>query len=147
MTIGDKTVKILLVEDDEVDAEGIERSFRKAKIANPVIRARDGVEALERLRGSSEEPPLAQPFLVLLDLNMPRMDGLTFLDNIRKDPAIQNAIVFVLTTSSAEKDKFAAYKSFVAGYIVKSRAGVDFVELIGLLDHYWRVVEFPPEGV
>ena len=86
-----ETVKIVLVEDDELDAEAVERAFRKQKIANPVIRAKDGVEALELLRGTDARPPLRRPYLVLLDLNLPRMDGIEFLNSLRSDPESPSA--------------------------------------------------------
>ena len=138
------TVALLLVEDDDVAAEAVERAFRKAKIANPIVRARDGVEALAMLHDKSVPPTVSRPHLILLDLKMPRMNGLTFLQELRNDPELKQTIVFVLTTSDSEKDRDDAYKYLIAGYIVKSRAGQDFMELIQLLDLYWRVVEFPP---
>ena len=142
--MSNNTVALLLVEDDDVAAEAVERAFRKAKIANPIVRARDGVEALAKLRDKSVPPAVPRPRLILLDLKMPRMNGLTFLQEIRNDPELKQTIVFVLTTSDSEKDRYDAYKHLIAGYIVKFRAGQDFMELIQLLDLYWRVVEFPP---
>ena len=142
--MSNNTVTLLLVEDDDVAAEAVERAFRKAKIANPIVRARDGVEALAMLHDKSVPPTVSRPHLILLDLKMPRMNGLTFLQEIRNDPELKQTIVFVLTTSDSEKDRYDAYKHLIAGYIVKSRAGQDFMELIQLLDLYWRVVEFPP---
>ena len=140
----DETVTILLVEDDDVDTEAVERAFRKARIANPIVRAKDGGEALRLLRGS-ERPGLKRPYLVLLDLKMPGMGGFRFLDELRHDANLRKTVVFVLTTSSDEQDMNRAYEKYVAGYVVKARAGQDFVDLIGMLDHYWRVVELPPE--
>lgn len=135
---------ILLVEDDDVDAEAVERAFRKAKIANPIVRAVDGVDALARLRDEGEAA-VSRPFIILLDLNLPRLGGLAFLEQLRADPRLEDSIVFVLTTSSADRDKAAAYARNIAGYIVKSKAGEDFVSLIGMLDAYWRVVELPTD--
>ena len=141
----DNPVTILLVEDDDVAAEAVERAFRRAKISNPIVRARDGIEALVKLRDKSVPRAVPRPDLILLDLKMPRMNGLTFLQELRNDPELKQTIVFVLTTSDSEKDRDDAYKHLIAGYIVKSRAGQDFMELIQLLDLYWRVVEFPPQ--
>lgn len=139
-------VSILLVEDDDIDAEAIGRAFVKSKIANPIYRARDGIEALSMLRGTDGQQRLSRPYIILLDLKMPRMNGLSFLDELRIDEDLRNSVVFVLTTSSAEQDMVAAYEKFVAGYIVKSRAGSSFADLIGMLDYYWRVVELPKVG-
>ena len=137
------SVTLPLVEDDAIDAEAIQRAFRQHRIANPFVVVRDGVEALAALRGESEvEVP--HPYVVLLDVNMPRMNGIEFLDAIRADPALSRTIVFVLTTSDREEDKVAAYEHNVAGYILKSRAGEDFLEVVKLLRVYWRLVEFPP---
>ncbi|GAB5536914.1 MAG: response regulator [Rubricoccaceae bacterium] len=135
-------VTLLLVEDDDVDAEAIQRAFRQQRIANPFVVVRDGVEALEALRQPGAVP---RPFLVLLDINMPRMSGIEFLEALRDDPQLRQAIVFVLTTSDRDEDKLAAYSQHVAGYIVKSRAGEDFLAVVQLLKAYWRIVEFPPE--
>ena len=138
-----KTVRILIVDDDDVDAEGIERALGSARIGNPVSRARDGIEALEMLRGTAGKAPIPLPHLVLLDLKMPRMNGIQFLEELRKDKRLHDIIVFVLSTSVDEQDKLAAYERHVAGYVSKSKAGEDFLKLVDLLDHYWRIVELP----
>ena len=138
-----KTIHILLVEDDEVDQMAIKRAFRKKKISNPVYIAKDGIEALAILRGEGGYQQLPRPFMVLLDLNMPRMNGIEFLNVIRKDKELRRSIVFVLTTSKAEKDRIMAYDYNVAGYILKSDVGNGFMNAIEMLDYYWRVVKFP----
>ncbi len=137
-------VTILLVEDDKIDAEAIQRAFHKARIANPITILSDGLEALDCLRGKGEIPPPPRPYLILLDLNMPRMNGIEFLEELRQDENLHDNIVFVLTTSDDDRDKLAAYEQHVAGYMVKAKAGEDFMQLIGMLNHYWRVVEMPP---
>jgi CheY-like chemotaxis protein len=137
------TVNVLLVEDDEVDRKVVHRAFAKHRIANPIIEARDGIEALEIMRGENGNAPLQRPYLVLLDLNMPRMNGMEFLREIRRDDHLQDSLIFVLTTSREEKDRVQAYLLNVAGYMVKSDAGADFVNAVELLDHYWKVVKFP----
>jgi CheY-like chemotaxis protein len=137
------TVTILLVEDDEVDRMAIRRAFRDLKIANPIIEAVDGIEALHRLRGENGHDPLPAPCLMLLDLNMPRMGGIELLEVLRSDPALRRMVVFVMTTSSAEEDRLHAYEKNVAGYVVKHRIGQDFLDSIAMLQAYWRVVEFP----
>ena len=81
--------------------------------------------------------------LILLDLNMPRMGGIEFLEELRLDPELSRALVFVMTTSEAEEDRMRAYDRNVAGYILKHRLGQGFIEAVTMLDHFWRVVEFP----
>jgi len=139
----DNTVTILLVDDDKVDTMAVRRSFRELRIANPVIEARNGIEALECLRGENGHEKLLSPCLVLLDLNMPRMGGIEFLDELRSDPSLHCTLVFVLTTSAAEEDRMRAYDKNVAGYVLKHSPGQSFLDSIGMLEHYWRVIEFP----
>ena len=134
-----KEVSILLVDDDDVDAMGVERSLNKLRLANPFHRARDGVEGLEMLRAKD----IDQPYLVLLDLNMPRMTGIEMLQALRSDPDLRSTVVFVLTTSDDDKDKVAAYNEHIAGYIVKNKIETGFDEVMQLLNHYWRLVELP----
>jgi CheY-like chemotaxis protein len=136
-------LNILLVEDDDGDAKALERAFRKSKIANPILRAVDGIEALELLRGTNGRTKPAFPLLLLVDLNMPRMNGLQFIQELRRDEELQQLVVFVLTTSKREEDKMAAYDLNVAGYILKATAGQDFLNLVNLVDCYWRLVELP----
>lgn len=137
-----KEVTILLVDDDDVDVMGIERALKKLKIGNPLVRARDGLEALELLR---DPQAVRRPYIVLLDLNMPRMSGLEMLAELRTDPRLHSAVVFVLTTSNDDEDKVKAYQQHVAGYIVKSQVGDGFLRVLEMLDHYWRVVELPTQ--
>jgi CheY-like chemotaxis protein len=132
-----KIVTILLVEDDEVDVKALRWAFDKLKIANPLVIARDGVEALEML------PQLARPYLVITDINMPRMNGIELLRKIREKPDLRDSIVFVLTTSNDEQDKIDAYDLNVAGYMLKSDMGTSFTRAISLIENYWKVVEFP----
>lgn len=136
-----KTVTIILVEDDDVDIQGIQRALHKNKIANPMTVVHDGVEALEFLRGADHDA--LRPYLILLDINMPRMNGIEFLREVRNDPQLRDSIVFVLTTSRADEDRFEAYHLNVAGYIVKADAGSSFVSAVEMLDRYWKIVEFP----
>lgn len=139
----DRTVSILVVEDDEIDAKVLLRSFEKQRIANPMRVAKDGVEALEILRGSDGCDPIVRPFIILLDLNMPRMNGIEFLEEIRDDDELKSCVVFVLTTSDSDRDIVAAYKNQVAGYMVKAKVGDDFMDVLSMLDHYWRIIELP----
>ncbi|MCB0065367.1 MAG: response regulator [Caldilineaceae bacterium] len=141
-----KPVHILLVEDDDVDAEAMVRAFRKQKIANPITHVDDGIKALAVLRGEEGRERLPRPYLILLDINMPRMNGIEFLQVLRKDQDLERSIVFMLTTSNRDEDKLAAYDEQIAGYLLKNRAGEEFADLISMLNSYWRVVEFPPEA-
>lgn len=134
-----KPASILLVDDDDIDAMSVQRAFSRMKIANPIVRAKDGIEALDILRNGG----VKQPYLILLDLNMPRMGGLELLNTIRSDPQLESNVVFVLTTSKDDEDKLAAYKHHVAGYIVKEKLDEGFEQLVKMLDHYWRLVELP----
>ncbi len=136
------TAQLLHVEDDDLCIIGLARAFKAAKVANPVSFAHDGIDALEMLRGTNGRGRLPRPYLILLDLNMPRMGGVEFLGELRKDADLRKSIVFIMTTSSAEEDKVKAYNLGVAGYILKTAANA-FMETTALLDTYWRVVEFP----
>lgn len=140
---GGQPVTLLLVEDDELDLMGIQRALEELKIKNPVLVAHDGVEALEHLRGENGRQKLAGPFIILLDLNMPRMNGIELLDELRGDPELRRSIVFVLTTSSADEDRVQAYEHNVAGYIVKADPKDGFREAIELIDFYWTIVALP----
>jgi CheY-like chemotaxis protein len=137
------TVHLLLVDDDEVDIQGLKRAFAKSRIANPITVAHDGIEALEFLRGENGRTKLPKPHLILLDLNMPRMNGLEFLEAIRADEELKTSIVFMITTSKADEDRARAYKHNVAGYIVKQDPANTFMQAVALLEHYWKIVEFP----
>jgi len=136
-------VSILIVEDDAVDARAIERGLRMQKIGNPVYVAPDGREGLAMLRGEEGRSKLRRPYLILLDLNMPRMNGLEFLKELRKDKELTDSIVFVLTTSNASEDKEAAYAHHIAGYLEKSDAGATFIQAIQMLERFVLSVQFP----
>jgi CheY-like chemotaxis protein len=138
-----KALSILLVEDDDGDAKAIQRAFTKAKIANTIVRAVDGIEALDILRGTNGKTKPPTPSILLVDLNMPRMNGIQLVKALREDEALRHTIVFILTTSKHDQDKIAAYALNVAGYVFKQRAGEDFLNLVDLVDHYWRIVEMP----
>ena len=132
----------MLVDDDDVDVMGIERALKKLKILNPLVRAKDGLAALEILRRPGG---IAHPYIILLDINMPRMSGIEVLAELRRDESLNKSVVFVLTTSCEDEDKAAAYAQHVAGYIVKEEAGDSLMRAITMLDCYWRVVELPTE--
>jgi CheY-like chemotaxis protein len=132
-------LKILLVEDDEVDVMNVQRAFAKNHIANPLFVARNGLEALDMLRG---DMPKGRR-IVLLDLNMPRMSGIEFLRELRADPELCATPVVVLTTSNNDRDKVDAYRLNVAGYLVKPVTFSEFSDLMVTLNKYWTLVELP----
>lgn len=134
-----KAVSLLIIDDDDIDATALRRALHKLKLLNPLYRAKDGLEALEMLRNGN----VPSPYIILLDINMPRMNGIEFLEVLRADSELTHAIVFVLTTSKSDEDILAAYREHVAGYLLKQRMDSDFIQVIGLLDHYWRVIELP----
>ena len=128
-------MKHLLIVEDDPDHRLILRTMFEAE-GYQCEEAMDGQGALSILSTD-------QVGLVLTDLNMPRMNGIQFLTELRQDPLLKKTIVFVLTTSKRDEDKAEAYDLNVAGYIVKETAGHDFLELIGMVDNYWRLVELP----
>ena len=138
-----QTAHLLHVEDDDLCIMGLARAFKKAKIANPVSFAHDGITALDMLRGTNGRERFPRPFLILLDLNMPRMGGIEFLKELRQDEELKKSIVFIMTTSHADKDKVAAYNLGVAGYIAKPVDYRQFVEVMRSIDLYWTVSELP----
>jgi CheY-like chemotaxis protein len=138
-----RLLNILLVDDDEVDVMNVQRAFRKNNILNPLYVAHNGLEALELLRSDGPEAVPRDRRLILLDLNMPKMNGLEFLREIREDPELHNLTVIVLTTSDDERDKVEAYNLNVAGYIVKPVTFLAFVEAVAALNKYWSINELP----
>ena len=135
---------ILLVEDDKVDVMNVQRSFKKANITNPLYVASDGIEALAILRDESETVKMPNTRrLILLDLNMPKMGGIEFLEALRADPALRATPVIVLTTSDQERDRVEAYNLNVAGYILKPVTFINFAEVMAALNRYWTLCEIP----
>jgi CheY-like chemotaxis protein len=130
-------LNILLVEDDELDVENVRRAFRKHNITHPLWVAGNGIEVLRT--GVVSAPRR----LILLDLNLPRMNGLEFLHALRKDPTLAALPVVVLTTSNDERDKVEAYHLNVAGYLLKPVTFSNFAELVNALHKYWTLVELP----
>jgi len=136
----DRLLNILLVEDDEVDVMNVQRAFKKNNIANPLFLAGNGLEALEHLRNGSIP---RERRIILLDLNMPRMNGIEFLRELRQDPELNLTPVIVLTTSNDERDRIEAYNLNVAGYILKPVTFGNFCEVMAALNKYWALVELP----
>lgn len=131
-------LNVLLVEDDEVDVMNVKRAFKKANITYPLHVAHNGLEALEALKQANV---INNPKVILLDINMPKMNGIEFLTELRKDPIMKNIPVFILTTSNEDADKFDAYNLNVAGYILKPLAFGDFMKKIEALAAFWKISE------
>ncbi|MFK7875568.1 MAG: response regulator [Paracoccaceae bacterium] len=136
-------VKILIVDDDDVCIMALQRVMKKMKLVNPVTVAHDGVEALEILKGEKDNAKLCPPYIILLDINMPRMGGHEFLERIRDDEMLCCSLVFVLTTSNAREDVERAYDHNVAGYVLKESPYDSFVKTFEMVDQYSKLIVFP----
>lgn len=134
-----KKYNILVVEDDEVDVMNIKRAFEKSGVSNKINYAKDGQEAIEFILKQNPN----DPYLILLDINMPRMNGIDFLKELRKNNNWKLTPVIMLTTSSEEKDKIESYKLSVVGYIVKPVIFSNFIEAVSAVKVYWTLSEFP----
>jgi len=135
---------VLLVEDDDVDAMTVKRAFSDLKITNPLVRKLNGEEALEYLRGKENR----KPCVILLDLNMPKMNGIEFLKIAKNDDELRKIPVVVLTTSKNDEDRVKSFGLSVAGYMIKPTDYKIFVETIRVIDLYWTLSELPegPNG-
>ena len=138
--MAERALNILLVEDDEVDVMNVRRAFERNHLTNALYVAGNGLEALELLRGNTIPK---ERRLVLLDLNMPKMNGIEFLEALRADPELAKTPVVVLTTSNDDQDKIDAYNFNVAGYLLKPVTFSSFCERMATLDKYWSLVEMP----
>jgi len=136
-------VQLLLIDDDDVYTEYFRRLCRRASLDHTLIAARDGAEALEILRGRPGEPPLSRPILIVLDINMPGMDGHEFMAELRRDDALKDLLVFVVTTSGSERDRKRAYARNVAGYIVKDEPEGSLADAVEMLRIYSDIVQLP----
>jgi CheY-like chemotaxis protein len=132
----------LLAEDDDVDAMIIQRALNELKVANKLVRKVNGEDALEYLRGEGNQ----KPCVILLDLNMPRMNGFEFLKNVKADDALKKIPVVVLTISEEYEDVLESFGLGAAGYIVKAIDYKRFVEAIRTLDMYWTLSRLPNTG-
>lgn len=137
--IDEPDMNILLVDDDDIAVENVLRSMKKLGINFPVVVADDGQDALDILHDKHPEKKIKSPYVVLLDLNMPRMNGFEFLETIRDDSELQSIAVFVLTTSDSNVDRAKAYKENIAGYMVKDTTTI-FNWLFSLLPKYINFV-------
>ncbi len=136
------TKPILLVEDDRVDAMTVRRALRDIKVMNRLDIVGDGEEALAFLR----DPENEEPCIILLDLNMPRMNGIEFLTVAKQDKTLKRIPVVVLTSSSEEQDKVDSFDLGVAGYMIKPVDFHQFVEVMRTIDLYWTLSELPQGG-
>ena len=138
--MSERMLNILLVEDDEVDVMNVRRAFERNNVSNPLYVAGNGLEALAMLRDGTVP---TERRLILLDLNMPKMNGIEFLQALRADPELSSAPVVVLTTSNDDQDKIDAYNLNVAGYLLKPVTFSNFCERMTTLNKYWTLVEMP----
>lgn len=133
---------IIIVEDDPVDWTMIGEAFEDAGVENPVIHLLDGVALLKHLR----DPATDKPGLILLDLNMPKLNGFETLQCIRADPALRHLVVVIMTTSHAEVDVFKSYNNGANSYIVKPLTFKGLVEAITVIEQYWvKIVSLPKD--
>ena len=130
---------ILLIEDDIIDAMTVKRALKELKVSNPVIRVENGEKAIAYLKDKNN----VRPTIILLDLNMPKMNGLEFLKIVKADPRFNFIPVIVLTTSGDEKDKIETFKHSIAGYMIKPVDYNQFVETIRTIERYWTLSELP----
>ena len=130
---------ILLVEDDEVGIMTTKRALKIIKSSNPLNVARNGEEALKFLQNSNN----TKPGIILLDINMPRMNGLEFLKIIKQDIELKRIPVIILTTSQENFDKYESFGHGIAGYLVKPISFDDFIEMIKAVKSYWTLSEQP----
>lgn len=133
---------IMLVEDDAVDALTVKRALSDLKVINPLVHKSNGEEALKHLMDANNP----RPCIILLDLNMPKMNGIEFLKHMKKQEGLKKIPVVVLTTSRDEQDIVESFQLNVAGYMVKAVDYKKFVETIKAVDLYWTLSELPPNG-
>lgn len=139
-------MNIVLVEDNDIDVALLRRGLKALDVAHSVVRVHDGLEALELLKEDDARPCLPRPFLVLLDINMPRMNGHEFLEELRAHPRLKGTCVIMFTTSDNPRDVEKAYGACVNGYIVKPDNKPELVEVLRTLHGFWRVCEPPPRA-
>jgi CheY-like chemotaxis protein len=130
----------LLLEDDDVDAMTVKRALRDIKVINELIVAENGEKGLAYLRN----PDCERPCIILLDLNMPRMNGLEFLQVVKQDLELRRIPVVVLTSSREEQDRVESFDLGVAGYMLKPVDYQQFVEIVRAIDLYWTLSQLPP---
>lgn len=130
---------ILLVEDDIVDVMSIKRAMKEIQMTTPLVHRSNGEEGLAYL----EDKANPRPSIILLDLNMPRMNGIEFLSIIKKDPELRRLPVVILTTSTGDPDKIQTFDLGVAGYMIKPVDHRKFVDIMKTIRMYWSASELP----
>jgi len=134
---------VMLVEDDTVDAMTVKRIFTELKVKNQLVHVVDGEEAINYLKNDKNK----KPCVILLDLNMPKMNGIEFLRIIKADDNLMSIPVIVLTTSREDQDKIDSFKLGIAGYILKTVDYKRFATIMEIMDMYWTLSELPGETV
>ena len=130
---------ILLVEDDNIDAMTVKRAMKDLRVPNPLVHQINGEEALKYLKGEDNH----KPCVILLDLNMPKMNGIEFLRVIKADDKLKRIPAIVLTTSKDDQDRVQTFQLNVAGFIVKPVDYLKFVEAMKIVNLYWTLSELP----
>lgn len=146
MTTRPRPTTIVMADDDPDDRQLAADALSEARLANPMVFVEDGEQLLEYLRGSGRyaDAPATRPAVILLDLNMPRMDGREALEHIKADPALRQIPVVVLTTSAEEEDIVSSYDLGVAGYVTKPVTFGELVEVMRSIGDYWfEIVRLP----
>lgn len=128
---------ILLLEDNLIESEKVARALKKLEFTNPLHICRNGLEGLDWLAAHKDD----LPGVILLDLKMPKMDGLEFLEKIKGMDDYKKVPVIILTTSKHEKDRVSSFENHAAGYMVKPVRYSDFVQMLNTIKHYWDTSE------
>lgn len=137
-----KPINILHVEDDAVDAMVMERALKKCDLKFNLFQARNGIDALDMLRGTNGKEKIQPlPRIILLDLNMPKMNGIEFLHELRSDPELKAISVFVMTTSNDERDRTEAHNMHVAGYMIKPLTLENYTSVVATLNAFWKITD------
>ena len=136
-----ENLNIFLVEDNDLDVEILKRGLKKTGVTGSLVRARDGVEALELLTKDLSTQTLPRPYIILLDINMPRMNGHEFLEILRSSEALAGIRVVVFTTSDSQTDVELAYKNNASAYIVKPNGPSDMQNIVKSISDFWSICE------
>jgi CheY-like chemotaxis protein len=138
-----KQIGILHVEDDAVDAMVMERALKKLEMNYVLYQARNGLDALDMLRGTNGKEKIEPaPRIILLDINMPKMNGIEFLRELRTDKELKPISVFIMTTSNDERDRTDAFALNVAGYMIKPITLESYTTIVSTLNDFWQLTEF-----